>query len=141
MNFTDEQKHIVQSTFGQVKDADALAARFYARLFATDPSTQPLFHGDMKAQGQKLVQTIAVVVNGLDNLTAIVPAIQSLGRRHAHYGVTREHWDSVGAALLWTLADTFGDAFTAEVHDAWAAAYGLVAETAMAAQFDAQPIL
>lgn len=136
MSFTNEQKIIVQSTFGQVKDADQLAARFYARLFEADPSTQPLFRGDMKAQGQKLVQTIAVVVHGLDNLTALVPAIQNLGRRHAGYGVTRAHWDSVGSALLWTLADTFGAAFTDEVRAAWANAYSLIAETAMAAQFE-----
>ena len=137
MTFTNEQKTIVQSTFGQVTDADALAARFYARLFETDPSTQALFKGDIKAQGKKLVQTIAVVVNGLDNLNAIVPAIESLGRRHAGYGVTVQHWDSVGNALLWTLADTFGDAFTPEVHNAWASAYGLIAGTAIAAQQEA----
>lgn len=138
MNFTDTQKRIVQTTFEQVKDADALAARFYARLFETDPSTQPLFRHDMKAQGQKLIQTIAVVVIGLDDLPTITPAIQNLGRRHASYGVTREHWDSVGAALLWALGDAFGDAFTPEVHDAWAAAYGLIADTAIAAQFESQ---
>ena len=136
-NFTDAQKHIVQTTFSLVKDADTLAAHFYARLFEIDPSTRALFKSDLKAQGQKLVQTIAVVVSGLDNLNAIVPAIQSLGRRHAGYGVTEQHWDSVGSALLWTLADAFGDAFTAEVHQAWAAAYALIATTAVAAQREA----
>lgn len=138
MTLTDTQKAIVQATFGQVTNADALAARFYERLFEIDPTTKPLFKSDMRAQGQKLMQTIAVVVHGLDNLPALVPAIQSLGQRHAAYGVTTTHWNSVGGALLWALEDTFGEAFTEEARDAWATAYALIANTAIAAQSASQ---
>src|SRR5215211_730795 len=53
MTFTNDQKTIVQTTFGMVSDADALAATFYARLFEIDPSTRHMFHGDMKQQRQK----------------------------------------------------------------------------------------
>jgi len=135
MTFTTDHKAIVQATFAMVSDADALAATFYTRLFEIDPSTRYMFHGDMKQQRQKLMQTIAVVVNNLNDLSTIVPAIQSLGKRHVAYGVTVEHWDSVGAALLWTLAETFGEAFTDDIRDAWAAAYGLIAQTAIAAAY------
>lgn len=135
MSMTNEQKTIVQTTFGQVTDADALAARFYTRLFEIDPTTRPMFRGDMAEQRMKLMQTIAVVVGSLDKLDAIIPAVESLGKRHVSYGVTVEHWNSVGSALLWTLEDTFGDAFTDEVRDAWAAAYGLIARTAIAAAY------
>jgi hemoglobin-like flavoprotein len=133
MSITTAQKTIVQTTFAQVVDADLLASRFYAQLFEIDPSTKPLFTHDMKDQRQKLIQTIAVVVKSLDDLSAIVPAIQSLGKRHIAYGVTVAHWDSVGSALLWSLEDAFGTAFTNEVREAWAAAYGLIAQTAIAA--------
>jgi hemoglobin-like flavoprotein len=135
MTLTDAQKTIVQTTFGQVTDADLLASRFYGRLFETDPSTQPMFRGDMADQRKKLMQALAVVVKGLDDLSAIVPAIQSLGQRHVAYGVTLSHWDSVGGALLWALEDAFGEAFTPEVRDAWASAYQLVANTAIAAAY------
>lgn len=133
MSLTETQKTIVQTTFAQVKDADALAARFYQRLFESAPQTRSLFKSDLRAQGQKLVQTIAVVVYGLDDLPQIVPAIENLGKRHAHYGVRADDWDTVGAALLWTLEDTFGDAFTDEVRDAWATAYGVIAGAAVQA--------
>jgi hemoglobin-like flavoprotein len=133
MSLSNEHKNIVQTTFAQVTDADLLARRFYERLFEIDSSTKPLFKGDMSAQRVKLMQTIAVVVNSLNDLSTIVPAIQSLGKRHATYGVTPEHWNSVGSALLWALEDAFGEAFTREVRDAWAAAYGLIAQTAIAA--------
>lgn len=135
MAITQQQKTIVQTSFNQIIDADRLAGIFYAHLFVIDPSTKPLFKGDMLAQQQKLMQTIAVVVNNLNDLSTIVPAIQSLGKRHVAYGVNVSHWDSVGQALLWALADTFGDAFTLEVHDAWAAAYALIAQTAIDAAY------
>lgn len=136
MSISDSQKAIVQSTFAQVTDADQLASRFYERLFEIDASTAPMFHGDMSEQRKKLIQTLAVVVNGLDNLDGIVPAIQSLGKRHVQYGVTVQHWDSVGSALLWTLGDTFGPAFTDKVKQAWASAYNLVAQTAISAAYE-----
>lgn len=140
MSLTNTQKTVIQSTFAQVPDADLLAARFYDRLFTIDASTKPLFKGDMAEQRKKLIQTLAVVVNGIENLDALVPAIQQLGKRHVQYGITTEHWSSVGAALLWALEDAFGAAFTEEVHDAWAAAYGVIAQTAIAAAYvDVQP--
>jgi hemoglobin-like flavoprotein len=135
MSLTETHKQIVQTTFAQVADPDALAARFYARLFESDPSLQALFHGDMAEQRKKLMQTLAVVVSCLNGLDNIVPAIKALGVRHVAYGVVPAHYDTVGAALLWALEDAFGPAFTAEVRESWAAAYGLIASTAIAAAY------
>ena len=134
-NFTPQQKDIVQNTFELVPDADALAQTFYNRLFEVDPSLRPLFKGDIFEQRKKLMQTLAVVVRGLDSLETIVPAIENLGKRHVVYGVTPQHWYTVGGALLWALENTFGDAFTDDVRDAWATAYALIADTAMAAAY------
>lgn len=135
MSLTTKQKIIVQTTFAQVTDADKLASRFYDRLFEIDPTTQPLFTHDMAEQRKKLMQTIAVVVNGLDDLSPLIPAIQNLARRHVTYSVTQEHWLSVGSALLWALEDAFGAAFTNEVREAWAAAYSLIADVAIDAAY------
>ncbi len=135
MSLTIEQKTLVQTTFAQVGDADKLAARFYQRLFEIDPTTQPLFKHEMAEQRMKLMQTIAVVVTGLDDLSPLIPAIQSLARRHVSYSVRREHWLSVGSALLWALEDAFGDAFTNEVREAWAAAYSMIADVAIDAAY------
>lgn len=135
MSLTDTQRIIVQGTFAQVTDADALATIFYDRLFEIDPSTRPLFRGDMTEQGKKLLKALTVVVKALDSLDTIIPAIQDLGKRHVSYGVTIAHWDSVGNALLWALAETFGDAFDDEVGGAWAAAYGVIAQTAISASY------
>jgi nitric oxide dioxygenase len=113
--------------------ADQAGMLFYTRLFEIDPSLRPLFKGDIEAQSRKLMQMIAVAVNGLDQLDTIVPAVQALGARHAGYGVTEAHYDTVAAALLWTLEQGLGDAFTPPVREAWTEVYLLLAGTMKAA--------
>lgn len=127
---TPEQVHLVQSSWRKVLPiADTAAELFYTRLFGLDPSVKTLFKGDMKAQGRKLMAMIGTAVNGLSKLDSIVPAVQELGRRHVKYGVKDIHYDTVGAALLWTLGQGLGEAFTPDVKSAWTAAYGVLAAT------------
>jgi hemoglobin-like flavoprotein len=83
----------------------------------------------MAEQRKKLMQTLTAAVKGLDRLDQLVPVVQALGRRHAGYGVEERHYDTVGAALLWTLSMGLGREFTPEVEQAWAAVYGLLATT------------
>jgi len=121
---------LVQSSFTRVAPiAETAAELFYQRLFELDPSLRPMFRGDMKDQGKKLMAMLGSVVGGLRNLDRIVPGVRALGARHVDYGVRDEHYDTVGAALLWTLGQGLGEAFTDDVRDAWTAAYTLLATT------------
>jgi nitric oxide dioxygenase len=123
-----EQKRLVQASFVRLWPmADTVAALFYTRLFELDPHLRRLFRGDMAAQGRALMVTLRVVVNSLDRLDELVPAVRDLGRRHAGYGVRAADYDTVGQALLDALERGLGPAFTDEVRDAWAAAYTLLA--------------
>ena len=127
---TPAQKDLVQSTFAKlVPIADQAAALFYGRLFEIDPSLRPLFKGDLVEQGKKLMTMICVAVKGLDTLDELVPAVKNLGRRHATYGVTDAHYDTVGGALLWTLEKGLGSAFTPDVKAAWTTVYTVLATT------------
>ena len=124
---TQNEISLVQDSFLKVVPiADTAAEIFYAKLFELDPSLKPLFKGDMKEQGKKLMSMIAAAVNGLNNLDAIVPAVQDLGRRHKSYNVPKESYDTVGAALIDTLSVGLGDAFTPETKDAWIKVYGVL---------------
>ncbi len=137
---TPKQKQLVQTSFAKVVPiAETAADLFYARLFALDPALKPLFKGDMKEQGKKLMRTLGVAVNGLDNLEQIVPTVQDLGRKHVGYGVLPQHYDTVGAALLWTLEQGLGAAFTKETGEAWGAVYTLLANTMKDAAYGAEP--
>ena len=124
------QVELVQSSWASVEPiAEPAAEIFYSKLFALDPSLRPLFRGEMKEQGRKLMSMIAFAVRGLSRLDTLVPGVQALGRRHAGYGVRDKHYDTVATALLWTLNQGLGKAFTDEVREAWAAAYGVLATT------------
>ena len=125
-----EQKALVKETWWKVAPmADAAARLIYDRLFEMDPTTRPLFKTiDLADQRRKLIQAVTMVVQGLDHLETLVPMIADLGRRHAQFGVTDDHYDTVGAALLWTLEQGLGSAWTPEVKVGWSCAYALLAD-------------
>ena len=127
---TPEQITLVRDSWAQVVPiADTAAELFYGKLFELDPALKPMFRGDMKEQGQKLTRMIGIAVDGLDKLDEIVPAVQDLGVKHLDYGVKNSHYDTVGEALLWTLGQGLGDAFTTDVMAAWTEVYTLLAGT------------
>jgi hemoglobin-like flavoprotein len=130
------QKKLIQDTWTQVAPiADQAAAIFYQRLFEIDPSTRALFDTtDLLQQRKKLIQILSVAVSSLDNLGALGKTVEELGRRHAGYGVKDAHYDSAGVALLWTLEQGLGSAWTPEAAVAWKEVYGLLSNIMRNAQ-------
>jgi hemoglobin-like flavoprotein len=126
---TPRQQTLIRESWAQVAPiADAAATIFYDRLFDLDPSLRKLFsRTDMAGQRRNLVQTLGVVVASIDRLESIIPAVEALGRRHAGYGVEAAHFDTVGQALLDTLAVGLGESFKTDAREAWATAYGVLA--------------
>lgn len=136
---TPDQIDRVQASFANVVPiADVAADLFYGRLFEIAPEVKPLFRGDMREQGRKLMTTLGVVVNGLKNLEAILPAAKALAARHVAYGVKAAHYQPVGQALIWTLEKGLGDAFTPEVREAWLTAYGALSGVMIAEAYGAE---
>ena len=129
---------LVQDSFARVLPIQEAAARlFYGRLFEIAPDSRVLFRGDMRHQGAKLMAALDVVVRGLTDLAPLLPTIDALARRHADYGVVDRHYYAVGAALLWTLEQGLGSAFTPDVRAAWTEAYGLLSTRMIAAAHEA----
>jgi hemoglobin-like flavoprotein len=123
------QAQLVKQSFAKLGPIAGEAAElFYGRLFEIAPQVRPLFTGDIKAQGRKLMSTIALVVGSLQKMSELLLVIEDLGRRHAQYGVKDEHYDMVAEALLWTLEKGLGSDLTAEVRDAWIAVYTTTAD-------------
>lgn len=126
---TPEQIKLVQTSFAKVAPiSEQAAAIFYARLFELDPSLRSLFKTDLKEQGEKLMQSLAFVVQGVHQPGAIVKPLQDLARRHLDYKVTEGHYVTVGQALLDTLERGLGKDFTPDVRQAWQAAYQAISE-------------
>lgn len=109
--------------------APQAAELFYGKLFELNPELKPLFKGDMKEQGAKLMKMINTAVNALGRLDEVVPAVEAMGVRHTGYGVKDEDYDTVGEALLWTLGQGLGAGYTPEVDAAWTEVYDLLAST------------
>jgi hemoglobin-like flavoprotein len=127
---TPRQVSLVRETWERVVPIQEQAATiFYQTLFAADPSLRPLFRSNLDEQKRKLMTMIGVAVNALDRLETIAPAVRNLGQRHGSYGVKASDYSTVGAALLATLEQGLGAAFTTDVRDAWAAAYRVLART------------
>jgi hemoglobin-like flavoprotein len=126
---TPTQVGLIRESWAGVEPiADTAAGLFYGRLFELDPALERLFRRtDMVRQRQVLMGTLAVVVKTLDRIEELLPAVEALGRRHAGYGVRESHYATVGSALLWTLEQGLGEAFTPAVREAWTEAYGTLA--------------
>jgi hemoglobin-like flavoprotein len=111
--------------------APQAAALFYDNLFTADPQLRRLFQGNMSQQGERLMTMIGAAVDLLEEPDTLVPVLRKLGARHVNYGVRDAHYDTVGAALLKTLEQGLGAAYTDEVHAAWVALYRVVSATMM----------
>jgi hemoglobin-like flavoprotein len=128
----------IRTTFeAAARDPHGTAARFYANLFALDPSLRALFHGDMRGQGEKLIAMLQMVVVNLEHLDRLLPTVRQLGQRHVHYGVKDEHYATVGTALIQALQQGSGAVWTHEAYLAWSKAYDLLASTMIAAAKEA----
>lgn len=86
---TPQATTLVRTSWGKLKPLAApTAQRFFTRLFAHHPETQHLFQADMAEQHRKFAAMLDTVVDALDDLDALLPALEDLGAQHACYGVT-----------------------------------------------------
>lgn len=132
---TDQQRQIVVETFSRlIPISEHAAAMFYDRLWEIAPETRSLFHAtDMPQQGMKLMQTLGIAVRALHDIDSIVPLLHDLGARHIRYGVTVDQFALVKDALLWMIAQTLGEDYTPEVHEAWSDAFDLITSITVSA--------
>lgn len=130
---TTAQINLVQQTFGAVAalPAETVGELFYNRLFAIAPEVRPLFaHTSQPEQSRKLLAMLGYVISRLKRLDTILNDVSQLAQRHVQYGIKDEHYALVGDALLWTLEQGLGPAWTAPVQEAWVTCYTLLS-TAM----------
>ena len=106
---------------------DAIASRFYDRLFHKYPEVKPLFKDvNMRQQKKKLLASIVLVMENLRKPEALKAALLAMGERHVGYGVQPAHYAAVGENLLAVLAEFSGNAWTPEVRKAWVDAFDVI---------------
>ena len=112
---------------------------FYSHLFLTHPEVRDMFPVSMATQRDRFFTALGDVVARVDDLDALVPTLQQLGRDHRKFGTVAEHYPAAGASLLATL-EHFDDEWNDELAEQWTEAYKLVADVMIqAAGEDAGP--
>ena len=120
----DETVERIRATWALAAiDSDRTARVFYANLFRLDPTTKPLFVGDLRLQGRKLTQTLSFIVDNLEEPETLMPAAIDLAKRHVGYGVSSAQYASVGAALIDTFKQLLGADFSTADEAAWTTTY------------------
>ena len=119
-------------------EPETVGGLFYNRLFEIAPEVRAMFRTPVAEQSRKLLSMISYVISKLDKLGDIMDEVAKLAQRHVQYGVNAEHYQVVGAALLWTLEKGLGEHWTAEVKEAWVLCYTTLANAMIAAADETQ---
>jgi nitric oxide dioxygenase len=124
---TPEQVNLITQSFDKMLPIRRdLAVKFYNRFFETTPDARRLFPEDMERLHLKLMDTVAAIVGALDNPALLQSIINNTAQHHARFGVSSSQYDAFGAALIWSLEQQFGSAFTGELRQAWIELYETV---------------
>jgi NAD(P)H-flavin reductase len=117
----------MRASFGKAAAAgDEAPLYFYSHLFLSHPETRALFPVAMAHQRDRFFRALGDVVAQVDDLDALVPMLEQLGRDHRKFGTVAEHYPPVGDSLLATIRH-FDDDWNDDLARDWAEAYDLVA--------------
>ncbi|MDX2090304.1 MAG: globin domain-containing protein [Kofleriaceae bacterium] len=113
---------------------DTFPRRFYEILFQRHPQTKALFHRSSEgAQNKMFAKKLTSLVDHIDDPTWLDRELATLAANHVSYGVTPEMYPWVGEALLATLREACGDAWTPEAERAWGEAWAAMTRALLAA--------
>jgi len=138
----DKERELIKKSWSLVEPmADSVPDLFYKRLFELEPAYRDLFPENMDKQKRKLIKMLGFIVKAIDfsenswkgtvsEDDDLFLVILAMGRRHSDiYKIPDDSYDTVGAALIWTLDYGLGQAFTDEVKAAWVHYYQLLSMT------------
>ncbi|CQI91667.1 flavohemoprotein [Yersinia rohdei] len=106
-----------------------LTAHFYDRMFEHNPELKHIFNMSNQINGDQreaLFNAICAYAANLENLAALLPAVEKIAQKHTSLNIQPEHYSIVGHHLICTLDEMFSPG--QEVLDAWAKAYGVLAD-------------
>ena len=135
---TNDKPALTQRTIDVVKstapvlqqNGELLTRHFYERMFRENPEVAPLFNRSNQASGNQqraLAGAICAFAANVDQLEVLGAAVETIAQKHAALRILPEHYPIVGANLLASIREVLGEAATDEIINAWAEAYGFLA--------------
>ena len=117
---TREDKQLIRNSFDAIQDvAQPMVMLFYGKLFELDPSLKAMFRAPMKEQAAKMVATLRIAVDSLDDFATLLPKLRHLGQQHADYGVLPRHYELVEQSLLWAITRALEGGCSPATRTAW----------------------
>ncbi|ETH87981.1 nitric oxide dioxygenase [Bordetella pertussis STO1-CHOC-0018] len=127
-----EVRALVKATAPVLKEhGEALTRHFYTRMLGGNPELRQLFnqgHQQSGQQQQALAAAVAAYAEHIDDPSVLLQVVERIAHKHVSLGVRAEHYAIVGKHLLASIREVLGEAATDELIDAWAAAYGQLAD-------------
>ncbi|XP_011670834.2 uncharacterized protein LOC763287 isoform X2 [Strongylocentrotus purpuratus] len=124
------------------QNPEQLGAVLFAKLASDHPLVSSLFpfggkgltydqllqNDDVKKHGRQFMATVGNAIENLENHEILIPMFEDLAKRHAGFGVTRQHIPFAGEALLYAISDALGQDFTDDVRQAWETVFQLIVD-------------
>ncbi|MGX4643915.1 globin domain-containing protein [Massilia sp. SYSU DXS3249] len=110
---------------------------FYQNMLAEHPELTRIFNMGNQASGaqqQSLASAVFAYAANIGNAAALGPVVTRIVHKHVSVGIRAEHYPIVGRHLLAAIKQTLGDAATQPLLDAWAEAYGSLANLLISAE-------
>lgn len=136
---TPEQTAIVKATVPLLETGgEALTTHFYKIMLGEYPQVRPLFNQAHQASGEQpraLANAVLRYARHIDDLGQLGDLPAQIIQKHVALQVLPEHYPIVGACLLRAIREVLGaETATDAVIDAWAAAYGQLADLLIGAE-------
>ncbi|MED1203350.1 NO-inducible flavohemoprotein [Heyndrickxia acidicola] len=123
---------VIKATLPVVQQhGEEITKRFYHRLFETHPELKNIFNMTHQITGHQpraLANAIYAAAANIEDMSAIMPALERIGQKHRSLQILPEHYPIVGENLLAAIKDILGDAATDEILSAWANAYEVISD-------------
>jgi nitric oxide dioxygenase len=123
---------VIKATVPVLKEhGETLTRHFYRRMFNGNPEVRAFFnpaHQHAGTQQKALAAAICAYAEHIENPAVLAGAVELIAQKHASLDVKPEHYPIVGEHLLGSIKEVLGDGATPQVIDAWAQAYGVLAD-------------
>lgn len=136
---TAEQTAIILATVPILQTGgETLIKHFYGNMLTEYPEVVPFFNKAHQASGDQpraLANAVLMYAKNIERLGNLGPLVGQIINKHVSLNINPAHYAVVGACLLKAIREVLGaEVATDAVIDAWAAAYGQLADILIGAE-------
>jgi len=134
-----EHKAIITATVPILEQGgETLTRHFYQTMFRDYPEVKSLFNQANQTEGTQqraLANAVLMYAKNIEKLEKLGPLVNTIINKHVSLQIQPEHYPIVGASLLKAIREVLGaEVATDAVIEAWAAAYGQLADILIGAE-------